>query len=94
MPQDREAVNTNLLKAIAVMTAWNESDRGDTSFAGEVVTRYLTDGAVNERDVARNAVRLIAGLGSLCGRLLIALEDSSGQTNEEILQHAARQVCA
>jgi hypothetical protein len=88
MDESPERVRANLAKAVAIMTAWSESDDGDTSFSIDTLASYLNDAPTGiEREVAVSS--LLAGLMSLCGHLLIMLGDATEREMTDLLAEIA-----
>ena len=75
----------NMSKALAILTAWNESGDGDLSLVDETTRGYLDSHA--DPDAKLNeAVALIAGLVSLGGRMLLQLAQRTELSEDEILR--------
>ena len=74
-----------MAKALAVLTAWNESGDGDLSLVDETTAGYLNSQADGEAQL-REALNLISGLVSLGGRMLLQLAQSTGLSEEELLR--------
>jgi hypothetical protein len=78
----------SLARAVALMAAWNESEEeNDTWFAVQLASQDLAGAVVNDT-LLDESIRLITGLMSLAGRLLIELEHHTGKPISEILQGA------
>jgi hypothetical protein len=83
--EDSPEIYENMAKALAVLTAWNESGDGDLSLVDETTAGYLNRHAGREAQL-REAVNLISGLVSLGGRMLLQLAQSTGLSEEELLR--------
>lgn len=90
--EEPAAANEGIRKAVALMTAWNENDDADTSFAVNIATQDLAEAFANGT-LLGESVDLIAGLMSLSGQLLVELERHTKEPISSILaragQHAA-----
>ncbi|SLL18482.1 hypothetical protein [Mycobacteroides abscessus] len=75
----------DVYRAIDVMTAWATDDPNGTDFSQERVLQYVTDSPDGE-------TRLLFGLMSLAGYLLVRLEESSGKTMQWHLQDIAKRL--
>ena len=73
----------NLRRAIDVMTAWATDNPDTTDFSKDRVLKYVAEGPDGE-------VRLMAGMISLAGYLLVRLEEASGKPMQWHLQDIAR----
>ena len=74
-----------MTKALAILTAWNESGDGDLSLVEQTTMGYL--GSHSDPDAKLNeAIALIAGLVSLGGRMLLQLAQSLSMSEDEILR--------
>jgi hypothetical protein len=82
---DSPQIYENMAKALAVLTAWNESGDGDLSLAEQTTMDYL-DGQPDADAKLREAVNLISGLVSLGGRMLLQLAQSLDVGEEELLR--------
>jgi len=90
MQEDPKAVNERIRQAVALMTAWNESDDGDTSFVTSILTEDFAN-AISSDDLIDVAIDKTTGLISLCGRLLLQLERSTKVPIEELLKRIGQQ---
>ena len=89
--EDPTKVNEGLRRAVALMTAWNESEEeDDTWYAVQLASQDLA-GAIMSDKLLDESITLITGLMSLAGRLLAELERESGKPISEILQNAGTQ---
>jgi hypothetical protein len=84
---DATKVNEGIDRAVALMTAWNESDDGDAWFAVQLASQDLAAAVVGET-LLDESITLITGLMSLAGSLLIELERHTGKPIAEILRNA------
>jgi hypothetical protein len=82
---DSPEIYQNMAKALAVLTAWNESGDGDLSLVEQTTAGYLDSHADPEAKI-REAVALISGLVSLGGRMLLQLAQSTSLSEDEILR--------
>jgi hypothetical protein len=82
---DSPEIYENMAKALAILTAWNESGEGDLSLVEETTTGYL-DGLADADAKVREALNLIAGLVSLGGRMLLQLAQSLEMSEDELLR--------
>ena len=82
---DSPEIYENMAKALAVLTAWNESGEGDLSLVEQTTAGYLDIHADPEAKV-REAVAIISGLVSLGGRMLLQLAHSTSLSEDEILR--------
>lgn len=83
--EDSPEIYENMAKALAILTAWNESGDGDLSLVERTTMAYLDshpdpDAKVNE------AIALISGLVSLGGRMLLQLAQSLEVSEDELLR--------
>ena len=81
---DSPEIYENMAKALAVLTAWNESGEGDLSLVERTTMGYL-DSAPDADAKLREAINLISGLVSLGGRMLLQLARSLELTEDELL---------
>ena len=88
--EDSAQVNDGVRRAVALMTAWNESEDGDTWFAAQLASQDLAEAIVSDR-VLDESITLITGLMSLAGRLLIELEQHTKTPIPTLLQRAGEQ---
>src|SRR5438093_8739931 len=72
---DSPEIYENMAKALAVLTAWNESGEGDLSLVDRTTMGYL-DSAPDVDAKLREAISLISGFVSLGGRMLLQLARS------------------
>jgi hypothetical protein len=82
---DSPEIYQNMAKALAILTAWNESGEGDLSLVEQTTTDYL-DGLPDGDARIREALNLIAGLVSLGGRMLLQLAQSLDMSEDELLR--------
>ena len=82
---DSPEIYENMSKALAILTAWNESGDGDLSLVEQTTMGYLDSHADSDAKVAE-AVALICGLVSLGGRMLLQLAHSLELSEEELLR--------
>lgn len=82
---DSPEIYENMAKALAVLTAWNESGEGDLSLVHQTTAGYL-DGHADPEAKVREAVSIISGLVSLGGRMLLQLAHSTALSEDEILR--------
>jgi hypothetical protein len=82
---DSPQIYENMTKALAILTAWNESGDGDLSLVEETTMGYLDSHADPDAKV-NEAIALISGLVSLGGRMLLQLAQSIPMSENEILQ--------
>ena len=83
--EDSPEIYENMAKALAVLTAWNESGDGDLSLVDATTAGYLNSHAGREAQLGE-AINLISGLVSLSGRMLLQLAQSTGLSEEELLR--------
>jgi hypothetical protein len=88
--EDAAKVNEGIRRAVALMTAWHESDDSDTTFAVILASQDLAAAVANDK-LLEESVDVIAGLMSLSGRLLAELERHTGQDISAILQRAGQE---
>jgi hypothetical protein len=81
---DSPEIYENMAKALAILTAWNESGNGDLALVEETTVGYL-DGQPDADAKLREASNLISGLVSLGGRMLLQLAQSLGKSEDELL---------
>jgi hypothetical protein len=82
---DSPQIYENMAKALAILTAWNESGDGDLSLVERTTVGYLDNHQDAEAKVAE-AINLISGLVSLGGRMLLQLAQNLEVTEEELLR--------
>jgi len=82
---DSPEIYENMAKALAVLTAWNESGDGDLSLVEQTTRGYLDSHADLDAKLDE-AVALIAGLVSLGGRMLLQLAQRTELSEDEILR--------
>ena len=82
---DNPEIYENMAKALAILTAWNESGDGDLSLVDETTRSYL-DSHTDPDAKLNEAVALIAGLVSLGGRMLLQLAQRTELSEDEILR--------
>lgn len=82
---DSPEIYQNMAKALAILTAWNESGDGDLTLVEQTTNGYLDSHSEPEAQV-REAINLIAGLVSLGGRMLLQLANSLQVSEEELLR--------
>jgi hypothetical protein len=82
---DSPEIYENMRKALAILTAWNESGDGDLTLVEQTTKGYL-DGHSGADAQLNEAIGLISGLVSLGGRMLLQLAQSLGMSEEELLR--------
>ncbi|HEY4408457.1 MAG TPA: hypothetical protein VGO87_01130 [Acidimicrobiia bacterium] len=82
---DSPEIYENMAKALAILTAWNESGDGDLSLVEGTTMGYLENLPDPDAKV-REAINLIAGLVSLGGRMLLQLAHAMEVEEEELLR--------
>ena len=82
---DSPQIYENMAKALAILTAWNESGEGDLSLVERTTAGYLNSHVDPEARI-REAINLICGLVSLGGRMLLQLATNLGVSEEELLR--------
>ena len=82
---DSPEIYENMAKALAVLTAWNESGDGDLTLVEQTTAGYLDSQADPEAKI-REAIALISGLVSLGGRMLLQLAHATQLSEDEILR--------
>lgn len=82
---DSPQIYENMAKALAILTAWNESGDGDLSLVERTTIGYL-DGHTDAEAKIREAINLISGLVSLGGRMLLQLAQSLELSEDELLR--------
>lgn len=82
---DSPEIYENMAKALAILTAWNESGDGDLSLVEQTTVAYL-DSQIDPEAKVREAINLISGLVSLGGRMLLQLAQSLGTSEDELLR--------
>jgi hypothetical protein len=83
--EDSPEIYENMAKALAILTAWNESGEGDLSLVERTTLGYL-DGLPDADAKVREAFNLIAGLVSLGGRMLLQLAQSLDMSEDDLLR--------
>jgi len=83
--QDSPEIYENMAKALAILTAWNESGDGDLSLVERTTMGYL-DGQADAEAKLAEAINLVSGLVSLGGRMLLQLAQSLGRSEDELLR--------
>src|SRR5258708_38605676 len=81
---DSPEIYENMTKALAILTAWNESGDGDLSLVEQTTMGYLESHADPDATV-NEAIALISALASLGGRMLLQLAQTTQMTDNEIL---------
>src|SRR2546423_13624268 len=82
---DSPEIYENMTKALAILTAWNESGDGDLSLVEQTTMGYLKSHSDPDARVDE-AIALISGLVSLDGRGPLQPAPSIGKRREEILR--------
>ena len=82
---DSPEIYENMAKALAILTAWNESGDGDLSLVEQTTVGYLDIQPDADAEV-REAINLISGLVSVGGRMLLQLAQSLGTSEDELLR--------
>jgi hypothetical protein len=82
---DSPEIYENMRKALAILTAWNESGDGDLSLVERTTTDYI-EGHTDPEAKMAEAVALISGLVSLGGRMLVQLAHSTELSEDELLR--------
>ena len=82
---DSPEIYENMAKALAILTAWNESGDGDLSLVEQTTMGYLGRHADPEAKLSE-AVNLISGLVSLGGRMLLQLAQTLELSEAELLR--------
>src|SRR2546423_12858403 len=82
---DSPEIYENMTKALAILTAWNESGDGDLSLVEQTTMGYLKSHSDPDARVDE-AIALISGLVSLGGRVLLQLPQSIEMSEGEILR--------
>jgi hypothetical protein len=82
---DSPEIYENMAKALAILTAWNESGDGDLSLVEQTTSAYLEAHTDPDAQI-REAINLISGLVSLGGRMLLQLAASLQLSEEELLR--------
>jgi len=83
--EDPAKVNEGIRRAVALVTAWDEGDAGDTTFAVILASQELAAASANDK-LLEDSVDVIAGFMSLSSRLLAALERHTGEAISAILE--------
>jgi hypothetical protein len=82
---DSPEIYENMAKALAILTAWNESGDGDLTLVEPTTLGYL-DAQPDPDARLREALNLIAGLVSLGGRMLLQLARSTDLDEYDLLR--------
>ncbi|MCA1842396.1 MAG: hypothetical protein LC792_04250 [Actinobacteria bacterium] len=82
---DSPEIYENMAKALAILTAWNESGEGDLSLVEQTTLGYL-NGLSDADAKIREAFNLISGLVSLGGRMLLQLAQSLDVSEDDLLR--------
>ncbi len=82
---DNPEIYQNMAKALAILTAWNESGDGDLSLVEQTTRGYL-DSHTDPDARLKEAIALISGLVSLGGRMLLQLAQRTDLSEDEILR--------
>ena len=82
---DSPEIFENMAKALAILTAWNESGDGDLSHVEQTTMGHLDSHPEPDAQV-REAINLISGLVSLGGRMLLQLAQSLELSEDELLR--------
>jgi hypothetical protein len=82
---DNPQIYENTAKALAILTAWNESGGGDLSLVEQTTMGYLDSHPDPDAKVAE-AINLISGLVSLGGRMLLQLAQNMEVSEDELLR--------
>ncbi len=82
---DSPEIYQNMAKALAILTAWNESGEGDLSLVERTTLGYL-EGQPDAEAKIREALNLIAGFVSLGGRMLLQLAQNLDMSEDELLR--------
>lgn len=82
---DSPEIYENMAKALAILTAWNESGDGDLSLVERTTLGYV-DSQPDAEARLGEAFNLISGLVSLGGRMLLQLAQSLGCSEDELLR--------
>ena|SRR5947209_1135393 len=82
---DSPEIYENMAKALAILTAWNESGDGDLTLVERTTMGYLETQPDPEAKLAE-AVNLVSGLVSLGGRMLLQLAHSTDLGEDELLR--------
>jgi len=88
---DSPEIYENMAKALAVLTAWNESGDGDLSLVEQTTMGFL-DSQPDADAKLTEALNLISGLVSLGGRMLLQLARSLDVSEDELLQLMGRRI--
>jgi hypothetical protein len=81
---DSPEIYENMAKALAILTAWNESGDGDLTLVEQTTRGYLDAHPDPDAKLAE-ALNLISGFVSLGGRMLLQLARSTDLGEEELL---------
>ena len=82
---DSPEIYENMSKALAILTAWNESGDGDLTLVDATTKAYL-DGHADVDARLHEAIGIICGFVSLGGRMLLQLAQSLGMSEDELLR--------
>jgi hypothetical protein len=82
---DSPEIYENMAKALAILTAWNESGDGDLTLAEQTTRGYLQSQPDPDAKL-QEAVNLISGLVSLGGRMLLQLAHTTELSEDELLR--------
>lgn len=82
---DSPEIYENMAKALAILTAWNESGDGDLTLVEQTTAAYL-DQHRDPQARLTEALNLVSGLTSLGGRMLLQLAGSLQVSEEELLR--------
>jgi hypothetical protein len=83
-------VNEGIRRAVALMTAWIESEDCDSWFAVQLASQDLAEAVVSDR-LLDESITLVTGFMSLAGRLLSELERHTQTPVPTLLQRAGVQ---
>ena len=82
---DSPEIYENMARALAILTAWNESGDGDLSLVEQTTMGYL-DSHPDPDTKVREAINLIDGLVSLAGTMLLQLAQNLDLGEDELLR--------
>src|SRR2546423_6229737 len=82
---DSPEIYENMTKALAILTAWNESGDGDLSLVEQTTMGYLKSHSDPDARVDE-AIALISGLVSLGGRKLLPVPPIFVMSEAELLR--------
>src|SRR5258708_9407064 len=80
---DSPEIYENMTKALAILTAWNESGDGDLSLVEQTTMGYLESHADPDAKV-NEPIALMSGLASLGGRMLLQLAHSTQMPENDV----------